>query len=386
MIPLNAAGATRLLQQTLVVPAAVLLVAVLAAPAAAGSPGSNGGPASTAASNADSPGNPGSNGGAASTAASNADSPGNSGSNGGPASTAASKSDSAGSSGASGDPASTATSKAQSAEPRGSSSDEAPRATAKAGPAKAREPKVGGVSSEAVTEDNDTGDSFPNCPQTPPDPSRHPSGKDRYCEPQRAGNQGGAKSDPDDDGRGPDRSNGGVDQPGGPGGAYDWDQDGNNGCGNDQDFEDDNEGRCLGRRKRLGGQAPGGSVDQRRPAPVRTEENSDAEGSEGGAVGGITTERNNAPTVARETPAKDDNEVLGVTIERRPDVPDVQDVLHARGPAVLTAVTAASAADVARVPAMLARTGFSASHALAVALGLVAYGVAALGLTRRRRT
>jgi hypothetical protein len=45
--------------------------------------------------------------------------------------------------------------------------------------------------------------------------------------------QGNAQSDPDDDGRGPDRGDGGPDR-----------ADGNNGCGNDADRSDDNEGWC----------------------------------------------------------------------------------------------------------------------------------------------
>ena len=86
----------------------------------------------------------------------------------------------------------------------------------------------------------------------------HPSGKDRSCEPGGSGDQGNAQSDPDDDGRGPDRSNGGPDQPGGAGGFDKDDQDANNGCGNDDDFEDDNEGLCMqrepysGRRPHVG--------------------------------------------------------------------------------------------------------------------------------------
>ena len=74
----------------------------------------------------------------------------------------------------------------------------------------------------------------------------HPSGKDRSVEPGGSGTQGNSPSDPDDDGRGPDRTNGGADKPGGNGGVDKDDQDGNNGCGNDDDFEDDNEGLCLG--------------------------------------------------------------------------------------------------------------------------------------------
>ena len=76
--------------------------------------------------------------------------------------------------------------------------------------------------------------------------SNHPSGNDRCVEEGGSGTQGSATSDPDDDGNGPDRTNGGVDQDGGDGGVNQQDQDGNNGCGNDQDFEDDNEGLCDG--------------------------------------------------------------------------------------------------------------------------------------------
>ena len=94
------------------------------------------------------------------------------------------------------------------------------------------------------TDDNDGG--TPNNVVDDGD-NQHPSGKDRSVEPGGSGNQGNAQHDPDDDGNGPDRSNRGLDQPGGPGGDDLADQDGNNGCGTDDDFEDDNEGWC-GRR------------------------------------------------------------------------------------------------------------------------------------------
>ena len=99
------------------------------------------------------------------------------------------------------------------------------------------------------TEDNDTNDGgTPNNVSDDGD-NAHPSGKDRSVENGKSGNQGKATSDPDDDGRGPDRSNGGADKPNGPGGVDKADQDGNNGCGNDDDFEDDNEGWCTGKPK-----------------------------------------------------------------------------------------------------------------------------------------
>ncbi|MFN2587680.1 MAG: hypothetical protein ABR613_06155, partial [Actinomycetota bacterium] len=55
-------------------------------------------------------------------------------------------------------------------------------------------------------------------------------------------------------------SNGGADKPNGPGGVDKADQDGNNGCGNDDDFEDDNEGWCGGKPKPATS-APSGPCD-----------------------------------------------------------------------------------------------------------------------------
>lgn len=65
----------------------------------------------------------------------------------------------------------------------------------------------------------------------------HPSGKDRTASPGKSGTQGKSTSDPDG------MANGGPDKPGMTGG-FDADKDGNNGCGNDDDFEDDNNGWC----------------------------------------------------------------------------------------------------------------------------------------------
>ena len=98
-------------------------------------------------------------------------------------------------------------------------------------------------SGTSYTEDDDTNDGAKNNEADEGD-NAHPSGKDRSVEKGGSGNQGNSESDPDDDGRGPDRSNGGPDKPNGSGGTDLEDQDGNNGCGNDDDFEDDNEGWC----------------------------------------------------------------------------------------------------------------------------------------------
>ncbi|MDQ4064459.1 MAG: hypothetical protein M3161_00240, partial [Actinomycetota bacterium] len=84
------------------------------------------------------------------------------------------------------------------------------------------------------------------------------SGKDRETNDGSTDDvQGGTQtSNPDNDGRGPernsckgtseDRVDGCADKPGGTGGVDTEDQDWNNGCGNDDDFEDDNEGLCGG--------------------------------------------------------------------------------------------------------------------------------------------
>lgn len=77
------------------------------------------------------------------------------------------------------------------------------------------------------------------------EPNDHPSGKDRSDEPGGSGTQGRSTSDPDGD------ANGGADKPcelledcAAEQGGFDDDRDGNNGCGNDDDFEDDNNGWC----------------------------------------------------------------------------------------------------------------------------------------------
>jgi hypothetical protein len=89
------------------------------------------------------------------------------------------------------------------------------------------------------------GDSHDAEPDASPSDNQHPSGKDRSAEHGKSGNQGKAESHPDDS-KGPMRYEGelGPDKPGGPGGTDLEDQDGNNGCGNDDDFNDDNNGHC----------------------------------------------------------------------------------------------------------------------------------------------
>jgi hypothetical protein len=107
--------------------------------------------------------------------------------------------------------------------------------------------------SSTVTTENDDADGVSNAGDT--NESHHPSGKDKFIENGKSGNQGKSESDPDDnvgpmrreeppcdnDPRGADKC---TDKPGGSGGHDILDQDGNNGCGNDQDFDDDNNGWC----------------------------------------------------------------------------------------------------------------------------------------------
>ena len=129
---------------------------------------------------------------------------------------------------------------------------------------KGKPAKADKASTTQVTEDNDTNDGdTPNNVVDDGD-NRHPSGKDKSVENGNSRNQGNSTSDPDDDGRGPDRSNGGADKPDGPGGVDLADQDGNNGCGNDDDFEDDNEGWCGGKPK------PQAPAEEPKPEPGET--------------------------------------------------------------------------------------------------------------------
>jgi hypothetical protein len=155
----------------------------------------------------------------------------------------------------------------------------------------------------------------------------HPSGKDRTVEAGGSGTQGKSTSDPDL------MTNGGADKPGMDGG-FDEDKDGNNGCGNDDDFEDDNNGWCGGKPRVAGGQTP--------VIPVVN------------------------PTV------------LGETFER----PAVVRASTVTAPAVVAAATAAAA------PAALARTGAQAAALTLLALNLIALGfamVAASASADRRR-
>jgi len=172
----------------------------------------------------------------------------------------------------------------------------------------------------------------------------HPSPHERQTEPGGSGTQGSSESNPD---------GGGVDKPypadGQPAGSQQGDYgpdavnaddfDGNNGCGNDTDFSDDNNGNCG--------------------KPEDTTENGGGGGGGGGAVLGDTEQTSGA-------------QVLGIQIERA------------------SATTAASSAQVLGLqiersaPATLAATGGPIALAALAGLGLVAAGAAARRVARTR--
>ena len=222
------------------------------------------------------------------------------------------------------------------------------------------------ASQTTFTEDTDTNDNTTNN-QADDGDNRHPSGKDRSVEHGGSGNQGKAQSNPDNDGHGPDRYavEVGADQPEGEGGVDLHDQDGNNGCGNDDDFEDDNEGWC-GRPQ----PAPAAEVDVDAlavqvdvpavlPAVVAEVVTPAAQ------VLAVQAEAPQAAAVAIEVAAPQSRvaEVLGVSIEKPTTEAQVLGVSHERG--------------------ALARTGLELTHFLVAAVALLALG---LGMKRFSRT
>ena len=197
--------------------------------------------------------------------------------------------------------------------------------------------------------------------------NKHPSGKDRSVESGGSGTQGRSSSDPDDDGRGPDRSNGGADNADGSGGVDKADQDGNNGCGNDDDFEDDNEGWCGRHPKKdsttkvkgshkcdMVMKAHGKSAAHRKnPNRKSCDDDSDE--------------------VSLDDEAEVESEVLGATAEMGPDDPSVLglQVEKARG---ADAVSPATAARGEVAGGALPFTGASILIFVMVALGLLTVG------------
>jgi LPXTG-motif cell wall-anchored protein len=192
-----------------------------------------------------------------------------------------------------------------------------------------------------ATEDNDSNDNGTPNDVVDNDDNAHPSGKDRSVEHGNSENQGKATSDPDDDTRGPERTNGGADKADGPGGADLADQDGNNGCGNDDDFEDDNEGWCAKGRPST---PPPPTTDN--PPPNVPDK--------------IDDEKRVRPNAPREIP----EEVLSLTPE-------------------LPAPEVAAIAPPAERASSLPMTGSNVATLLVVALGLIVLG-SSMVVARRR--
>jgi hypothetical protein len=214
------------------------------------------------------------------------------------------------------------------------------------------------------TEDNDTNDgNTPNNVEDDGD-NAHPSGKDRSVENGGSGNQGKSESDPDDDGRGPDRTNGGPDKPNGSGGVDAADQDGNNGCGNDDDFEDDNEGWCGGKPK------PANTTE------VKPKDEVKPDVIERKVCPAGTDKAGQAMTSLKDC---DEDDVLGSTDESNPKVkrPDtvLGSVIQRSGPEVASEAIAPAAA-------VLPFTGADLTIFAGVAVGLILLGTFALRVRR----
>jgi hypothetical protein len=184
--------------------------------------------------------------------------------------------------------------------------------------------------------------------KSPPDTTLndHPSGKDRTVEPGNSGTQGKAVSDPDA------TTNGGADKPGMTGG-FDSDKDGNNGCGNDNDFEDDNNGWCG-----------------HHPKPTHAVHNTTA----------TTSSSNTTPTtvssqVAGTSTTTAGASVLGENLVRAAAAPA----------AVLAESSTRAATTAAAAPSTLARTGADSLWLAGIGLLLMAMGGTAVLAADRRR-
>lgn len=119
--------------------------------------------------------------------------------------------------------------------------------------------------------------------------SNHPSGNDRNTEHGHSYPQGNSHSNPDGNG---------VDKPFTASGQSSFsqgrnDNDGNNGCGNDNDFSDDNNGKCLGPIKKNnnhGGNNGGGTGGSSSSSSSASSSSSDSSSSnaQGGTVLGTS--------------------------------------------------------------------------------------------------
>ena len=255
-----------------------------------------------------------------------------------------------------------------------------------------------GNESTAYTEDNDDdgrnneGDNpSTTSKETYPNPSYHPSGKDRYQESGGSGNQGRSESNPDDS-KGPMRYEGtqGDDKPNGPGGTDIYDQDGNNGCGNDQDFDDDNNGWCGKPTKVKATNEHVCDADTNMPGTQKCEEikgevivNTPTKPCDADAtMPGV--QKCEKPTVVKGTEVTQpvQSEVLP-EIVTNPSTPTVDSVLGVRVSAAAQPAAVAPAAVAAAPAAQGAVLPFTGASDLlplvAVALMLIAAGALSLG-------
>lgn len=212
--------------------------------------------------------------------------------------------------------------------------------------------------------------------ETPPGPGdgetdAHPGRRERQSEHGNSDTQGKSPSNPD--GAGVDKPYDAAAQEAGsqegtfgPTASNADDFDGNNGCGNDTDFADDNNGHCGGRPK-----------GQQSPAPVRpaTPVTPDNPTGNTPVVPRIESTSGNVPP-GRVDGSAAGAQVLGVQIERSPEV------LSATAPAPDARVLGTQVSRGA--PAVLAATGSPLGLAAAVGVGLVGLGVAARRTARVR--
>jgi hypothetical protein len=198
--------------------------------------------------------------------------------------------------------------------------------------------------------------------------NKHPSGKDRQAD--STSPQGRSESDPDGD------SNGGTDKPGAvkPASGDAADRDGNNGCGNDDDFEDDNNGKCL-RKGHDKTEVKGTSGERKpeQPCPDCGKQGSTQLQTE---VKGITAENTGTVTAA---PQPIETEVLGVAVTR---AETAAAPTQAAAPAEVASAAQESRPTsvlgnvVTRGAAPLARTGLTVGLIALVGMALVTAGQA----------
>jgi hypothetical protein len=216
-----------------------------------------------------------------------------------------------------------------------------------------------------VTEDNDN-DGQPNTPDPEgDDDNMHPSGNDKSAESGGSGNQGKSGSTPDQNGKGPERDHEGTDKPSGSGGVDKLDQDGNNGCGNDDDFEDDNEGNC------------GGKTKPAKPPKPTTDSTTSGGGASSGTAGGAGGTATSSQTISVSP-----DSIAPPTIVS--DATAMGDIDAPTGPTeVLSGTAAAPAVEV--LASELAFTGLNLSSLL-FAMGVLALIGAAFLVASRRRS